>query len=137
MYECIIIVFIILLLFSTFRNNKKQRRRRNSCNCRGVVHHNTNCYNNAQFRCDNQLQGEGLNEIVQDTRSRGLAPTVYHTNYVLGKWDVLYEHPDTDNMGRPENICSDGLYAPLTQGKRNLHPDDVSAMHLVSRFASV
>jgi len=77
-----------------------------------------------------------LSEVLQDTKSRGVLPSVNQPNHVSNFWMGTYSHPTLDDKNRPiTNVQKEDYF--YLKPYNSLYSLNNSQMHLTSRFASV
>ncbi len=87
--------------------------------------------------CDKQ---KGLNELEQDTLFRGLIPNQNQPDHTANLWKCENSHPkilENAGVGCPDTVFASDYPTPLRGAVVNQNVDDVSNMHLISRFATI
>lgn len=77
----------------------------------------------------------GLNEVELNTRSRGYVPHANQPNHVANLWKCDQSHCDQDESLYRNEYNTD--ITPMRTPAAHMTNDDVSNMHLTSRFGSV
>jgi hypothetical protein len=127
----VVLLIIILLVLSVV-----MRLRKNSNKCP--------CDKQKRIRDLLEQDGEncgrqkGLNELEQDTMFRGVIPQQNQPDHIANLWKCENSHPkilEGAGAGCMDTVFASDYPTPLRGAAVNQNVDDVSNMHLVSRFA--
>jgi hypothetical protein len=138
----IVLILVILLIWyftkpsakSSFYNGNQERSDQGPGTSYqyNTVQESQLCQENPEF-CDDHIPAP-LNDAAQDTQSRGLVPSANQPDHNLNLWkseaSTFAGIPDdTDGDAANEYFASKGKLV-------NQNVDDVSNMHMASRFSS-
>ncbi len=78
----------------------------------------------------------GLHEIEQTPLTRGFVPEQNQPDHVANMWKCDYSHPNlVEGAGCLDTVFASDFPTPLRGAAVNQNVEDVSNMHLISRFA--
>jgi hypothetical protein len=129
MINIILVGLIFLLLLMTLSSLCKQQPKRMVKSRRPRQSFKKGSYSSCGASDD-----FGLNDLTQDTSSRGFMPLNNQPNHTTNLWKSGCSHPDIDNLGNIITSVSSDLQTPIRGKVVYYTPHDVSNMHLVSRF---
>ncbi len=118
------------------------RKKENAgCNCPKCKRENAGKHNDifaGELLSESSLQQRGLNDLVQDTGSRGYVPYQNQPDHVANFWKCDYSHArQQEGAGCLDTVFASDYPTPLRGAAVNQDVGGVSNMHLISRFAAV
>lgn len=133
MHRAIFCLVVIFLLISLVHNKPAPKRR---CGCGHI--HCKGCRLSkpieAIYATEEAPTQRGLYELQQTTRSRGFIPSSNQPNHTANLWKCDLSHPKVVGSGQYDTIFASDYPTPIRGSSVNLTVQDVSNMHLVSRF---
>ena len=131
----ILVLFLILISGSLRQSSHKSKC---GCGC-GFSHYATE-YNEQAYsgsEPEEAPKSRGLNELQQTPRSRGFLPDINQPDHTSNLWKCDQSHPQMLSNGQQDTIFASDYPTPLRRSMVNLGVDDVSDMHIISRFGSI
>lgn len=152
----ILIFFVIFIIFvckiSNYKKTKSMHSKKKhqmhmpnlghcgpNCKCGPVCKHTM--YDRVNYS-DSQVHGShdaqmGLNELEQDTQTRGYVPYANQPDHVGNMWKTDQSQMNTMCNGDSKIYSYESdIQTPMRGKMVNMDVGDVSGMHIVSRFGS-
>lgn len=143
MFSIALLVFLIIFaIFIMFIYSKYYAKKSHTNNKKHSTHDKT-LYGQQDTSRPNAIDEQtqevhiGLNEMDQNTASRGRIPFANQPDHTANMWKTHRSHDDEPNcIHQEDNSVNAEVFTPVRGKVVNMKTDSASNMHLTSRFAT-